>query len=106
MGGWVPKPRYERAASARIAAAKARLACTTSGPRMFGSTWRSMMRKGPIPKALAASIYGCAFTESTLALATRAKAGTAASPIATIEVVTPGLKIAASNKAIRSAGRA
>ena len=55
FGGWIPKPRNESAASARIAAAMISVMLTTIGPTQFGSMCRKMIRGSLAPAAFAAS---------------------------------------------------
>src|SRR5204862_1192884 len=43
-GGWMPRPRNDSDASARIANATLSDACTTIGAVAFGSTWRHATR--------------------------------------------------------------
>ena len=55
FGGWMPKPRNERKASIRIAAATMSVVKTTIGPTQFGRMCRRMMRMSLAPAAFAAS---------------------------------------------------
>jgi len=57
LGGWIPNPRKESAASVRIAIPTIRVRVTTIGPTAFGSMCRNMMRRSPEPAAFAASTY-------------------------------------------------
>jgi hypothetical protein len=50
-----PTPRNDSAASVSTAAAATKVACTTSGATMLGSTWRSRMTGSRVPTACAAS---------------------------------------------------
>ena len=51
VGAGVPSPRYESAASARIATANSTVACTISTAAMLGSTWRARIASGRRPAA-------------------------------------------------------
>ena len=57
VGGRMPKPRNESTASREIAIPTVSVAATTIGPIVFGSMWRSMIRRSPAPAARAASTY-------------------------------------------------
>ena len=74
-GGCVPSPRYDSAASARMASANWMVACTISTERMLGSTCSSVMRQGPLPQARAARMYSRAHTALADARVTRANVG-------------------------------
>ena len=53
----MPNPRNERVDSVMMAWATARVALTITGPMMFGTTWRTMIRVRDAPDARAASMY-------------------------------------------------
>ena len=57
VGGLMPKPRNESAASTMIAAPTDSVPLTTIGPSVFGRMCRNMMRMSPEPAAFAASTY-------------------------------------------------
>ena len=79
-----------------IAAATASVACTITGGRMLGSTWRSRMRAGGLPTARAASTYSSARTASTCPRESRTKIGVPVTPIAIIALPRLGPRKAAS----------
>ena len=64
-GGTTPSPRNDNPDSRAIAAATARLNCTSSGPAIFGRIVRSMMRGCEAPSERIASTYWCDRTDST-----------------------------------------
>ena len=74
-GGCVPSPRYDSAASARIAMAKRMVACTISTDRMLGSTCSIVMLNEPLPQARAASTNSRDQTALADARVMRAKVG-------------------------------
>jgi hypothetical protein len=86
VGGRVPNPRNDRAASASTAIANDTDACTSSRPAMLGSTCRTAIAARGRPAARAARMYSVASTCSVPARASRANDGTVAMPIATIAV--------------------
>ena len=47
VGGWVPKPKKESAASTRMAPAIPNVAITRMGPTMLGRIWVNIMRNLP-----------------------------------------------------------
>src|SRR5205814_9765432 len=64
-GGWMPRPRNDSDASARIAKATLSEAWTTIAAAALGSTWRTAMRQAGAPSARAASTYSRALMPST-----------------------------------------
>src|SRR5438105_7337905 len=56
-GGWMPRPRNESEASARIAKPMLKEACTTIGVTEFGRTWRCMIHQSAAPSTRAAWTY-------------------------------------------------
>jgi hypothetical protein len=84
VGGGVPNPRNDRAASASTAMAKDTDACTMTRPLTLGSTCRSPMAQGPRPAARAAMTYSVPSTCMAPLRTTRTKLGTEAMPIATM----------------------
>ena len=105
LGGWVPSPRYESPASARIATGKLMVACTISGGSVLGRMWRPIRARSPAPRARAATTKSRSRNSRKLARVSRAKTGRKAMPIATIEIVRVGLKTAVSSRADRIAGK-
>src|SRR5438477_168246 len=55
--GGTPTPRNDSAASVSTAAANTNEACTMTGDRQFGSTWRATITRSETPSARAASTY-------------------------------------------------
>src|SRR6266511_3118637 len=72
VGGLIPKPRNERAASIRIAPATVSVMLTMIGPIAFGRMCLNMMRRSPAPAALAASTYSFSRSERKTPRTTRA----------------------------------
>ena len=72
VGGETPSPRNDSAASASSSRAVCRVASTTTGEAMFGTTWRTAIRSGLTPSARAASMNGCSLTASTSPRTSRA----------------------------------
>src|SRR5690348_6011175 len=105
-GGWVPRPRYDKAASARMASANWMVACTINSDRTFGNTCSMVMLKFPLPDARAASTNSLAQIALADARVTRTKVGIWKMPMAAIEVTIPGPATAASMIAERMAGNA
>ncbi|OGO71304.1 MAG: hypothetical protein A3H36_01645 [Chloroflexi bacterium RIFCSPLOWO2_02_FULL_71_16] len=64
-GGWEPRPRNESAASARIAKAVARDACTMSAFDALGKMCRRTMRSVGTPTMRAARMKSRSRSEST-----------------------------------------
>src|SRR5439155_222016 len=64
-GGWMPRPRKESVASARIAVESASVVCTIRGAMTFGSTCSDSTRVAPPPAARAASTYSRPTTART-----------------------------------------
>src|SRR2546427_6615208 len=55
VGGWVPSPRKDSAASVRIANEIENDDCTSSGAMQFGRTWSTTTRRSVAPSAVAAA---------------------------------------------------
>jgi hypothetical protein len=49
VGGWMPKPRKLRLASASMMRANSSVAIAIIDGRMLGNRWRAMMRSEPAP---------------------------------------------------------
>src|SRR4030081_2772997 len=81
-GGCGPRPRNDRAASARIAKAVDRVAWTKIAIITFGNTCRITMRSGVAPMVRAATMNSRARTASTCPLVRRAEGGAAAARVA------------------------
>src|SRR6266511_2037828 len=95
-GGWMPSPRNDSDASARIAKAKLSEAWTTIGVAAFGSTCRLTIHQFGAPSTRAASTYSRALIASTWPRIRRAKVGVYTTPrsglaSAVMNVVAPGL---------------
>ena len=58
VGGWTPRPRKLKPASARIAVAALTVVTTMTGGRLLGSTCRHSTRNDPMPMACDASMKG------------------------------------------------
>ena len=56
-GGWMPRPRNDRLASARMALAMDSEICTIREPLMLGSRYRNSTRTSLAPMAMAAATY-------------------------------------------------
>ena len=72
VGGWTPRPRKLRLASATIAPARPKVACTTMGAAMSGRMWRRRIVNGPRPRDFAASTCSRVLTPRTSARTRRA----------------------------------
>ena len=57
VDGGTPKPRKLKVDSMSIADAIPNVAATKTGARVFGNTWRKMIRKSVAPSARAATTY-------------------------------------------------
>src|SRR5271167_5016823 len=64
VGGWMPRPRKERVASKTMAVGMYSVASTSTGASRFGRMSTNMMRNGPAPSDLAASMYSFSFSDS------------------------------------------
>ncbi len=82
VGGCVPMPRKESAASVRMPKATEKEHCTRSGARQLGRMWRITRRRSEAPSARAAATKSCSLTDSTWARMSRAKFGTNTTPMA------------------------
>ena len=72
VGGWVPKPKKDRPASATMAPAMPNVAWTMTGPRTLGTRWRVMMRLASAPRARAAWTNSNSLSAKTCPLTRRA----------------------------------
>src|SRR6266702_7354369 len=63
----MPRPRYDRLVSARIAAPAPSVTETNSGDSEFGMMWRKIRRDQFAPTARAASLKSWVFSESVIA---------------------------------------
>src|SRR5438874_2117698 len=88
--GGTPTPRNDSAASVRTAAANTNEACTMTGDRQFGSTWRATMTTSEVPSARAASTYVVSRITSTEPRTIRATRGAYTTPMATMTLRTLG----------------
>ena len=75
VGGCVPRPRNDSAASTSIAVESDRLVCTSMIGERFGSRWRARMRASVAPSERAALTYSVSFNNSAGARSVRAKIG-------------------------------
>jgi hypothetical protein len=57
VGGWMPRPRKDSVASKTTACGMYSVASTSTGASRFGRMSKNMMRNGPAPSDLAASMY-------------------------------------------------
>src|ERR1700733_1264716 len=57
VGGWMPRPRKDRVDSKTMALGMYSVAMTRTGASRFGRMSRNMIRNGPAPSDLAASMY-------------------------------------------------
>src|SRR5207247_1462008 len=99
-------PRDESAAAARTAAANTNEACTITGDRQCGSTWRATMTTSETPSARAASTYIVSRITSTEPRTMRATRGAYTIPMATMTLATLGPSEAISAMARMMAGKA
>ena len=83
-GGWTPSPRKLSVASSRIASATPNVASTVSGPKMFGSTWRTRIDRSDTPTTRAAITYSASRSASTWPRRIRAVGGQPSRPITAI----------------------
>src|ERR1019366_3517284 len=81
-----PTPRNDSADSMSTADAAMKVACTTSGAVMFGSTWRHRISGSRVPIACAASTKSCSRSVSASERTRRTTRGTSGTVIATITV--------------------
>src|SRR3984957_1864094 len=65
VGGWTPTPRNESVASPTIVAGISSVLYTMSGASRFGRMSTNMIRHGPAPSALAASMYSFSLIDRT-----------------------------------------
>src|SRR3990167_5706084 len=72
VGGLIPTPMNESAASVKIASGMPNVTDTTIGVSAFGSTWRVSSRLNPAPRARAPSTNSFSLIESTWARVCRA----------------------------------
>src|SRR5262245_19615845 len=72
VGGWVPRPRKDSAASVRMAVENDTVAWTRMGAITLGRTWRAIVRRLEAPIARAASMKGTCTTVRVGPRATRA----------------------------------
>ena len=101
-----PTPRNDRAASISTAEAATKVACTTSGATMLGSTWRQRMTGSRVPTAWAASTNNCSRRVSASERTSRATRGISGMVMATITVVRLACVTAISAIASRMPGMA
>src|SRR5205809_52813 len=104
--GGTPTPRNDSAASVSTAAANTNEACTITGDRQFGSTWRATMTTSETPSARAASTYIVSRITSTEPRTMRATRGAYTIPMATMTLATLGPSEAISAMARMMAGKA
>src|SRR5438046_9154098 len=104
--GGTPTPRKDSAASVSTAAANTNEACTITGDRQFGSTWRATMTTSETPSARAASTYIVSRITSTEPRTMRATRGAYTIPMAARAVATPGPSDAISAMATMMAEKA
>ena len=97
-GGGTPKPRKDRADSARIALPRPIVARMMIGAATFGSTWRARIRRWPQPSARAPSTYGLPTTATVALRITREAPAAPATPRARITFSRPGPKTAISER--------
>src|SRR5690349_7523401 len=72
FGGSMPKPRNDSVDSMRMARPTFSVAFTMIGPIVFGSMWRTMMRRVEQPIAFAASTYSFCLSDRNTPRTTRA----------------------------------
>src|SRR5439155_27016000 len=104
--GGTPTPRNDSAASESTAAANTNEACTMTGDRQLGSTWRAIMVRSAAPSAQAASTYEVSRITSTEPRTTRATRGEYTTPMATMTLTTLAPSAAISAMASTIAGKA
>src|SRR3712207_2208294 len=95
LGGCWPRPRQDSEASAMMASAMARVACTSSGGTMLGRTWTSAVRHGGFPMERAASTHSVVFASSAMPRARRTKIDVAEMAMASIAFSKAGPRKAA-----------
>ena len=104
VGGWVPSPRNESAASRSMATAPVTATWTTMGVRALSRIVRNMRYAGPTPSARVAMTNSRSLSESVLARVRRANEGMLTTPTASIALNDPGPRIAMMTIASRMAG--
>ena len=106
VGGWVPSPRNESAASRSIATAPVTATWTTMGVSALSRMVRNIRYAGPTPSARVATTKSRSLSESVLARVRRANEGMLTTPTASMALNEPGPRIAMMTMASRIAGTA
>src|SRR5713101_6495486 len=94
-GGGMPMPRKDRVASKLTAVGMYKVARTRTGPSRFGRMSRNMIRQGPAPSDLAASMYSFSFSDRVWPRTMREMPAQEKNVITPITIARLGLKAAA-----------
>src|SRR5579863_6953373 len=106
VGGWMPRPRNDSVASNTTAAGIYKVASTRTGASRFGRMSMNMMRNGPAPSDLAASMYSFSFSDSVWPRTIREMPAQETNAITPMMTVSDGPMTMASARASTTYGKA
>src|SRR5229473_1555537 len=105
-GGGMPMPRKDSVASKATAVGMYRVASTSTGPSRLGMMSMNMIRQGPAPTDLAASMYSFSFTDRVWPRTMREMPAQEKNVITPTTIARLGLRTAASARASTMNGNA
>src|ERR1022692_271801 len=106
VGSGMPMPRKDKVASKMTAVGMYKVASTSTGPSRLGRMSMNMIRHGPAPSDLAASMYSFSLSDSVWPRTMREMPAQEKNEMTPITMVRLGLKIAASASASTMKGNA
>src|SRR6478609_1291945 len=106
VGSGMPMPRNDRVASKITAVGMYSVASTSTGPMRLGRMSMNMIRHGPAPSDLAASMYSFSFSDSVWPRTIREMPAQEKNVMTPITIVRLGLNTAASARASTMNGKA